>query len=102
MKLEEIEAKLIAACDQAIANGWKIKQRCTVDSVSGHCCALGASFAIGKYDRTQYGLYGLALTEYEMDRDEAGMFIDGFDAGFPSINNPHYEMGRRLRMRYVK
>lgn len=101
MNLEQIEARLVEACEWAVANGWKLKGNGEFgDAESRTCCALGAFNAQvdGQPENLKriYDVLGLDDDQYES-------IGDGFDGTLSRLRTDPdlYAMGTRLRARFL-
>ena len=102
MTLEELEARLIAECDAAIAEGWTVAPG---DYFPGNrkCCALGAVVrdlqGCVRSEITESTITRLSLSEVAIEA-----IADGFDGHPCSCRSDAglYRVGRRLRQRYLE
>lgn len=94
MELQLIEDKIIAACQKAKSNGWKITRGVTIDRISKRCCPL-ATFGINEdrpihlFDEARNQFGWILQTEY---------FIWGFDMYFAAADrhNDIIELGSKI------
>jgi len=93
-QVDEIRQKLIAACDQALAEGLVMEEGITFrqDGESGHCCPLGA---FARQDNIFACSEALGLDNYD-----AELFARGFDDETTSRSYAA-KLGREFRERYL-
>jgi hypothetical protein len=92
-ELTELELAILAACEDAKADGWRIVPHLTVDSLTRQCCpiaALGGPENPYPADeaRRKTGLHPVHVTA----------FVDAFD-GHGNSRSSFAAMGRRFRDR---
>lgn len=95
MDIAEVEAKLVAACERAIAEGWRITPGLTVAMGTKRCCALGAIWVTGKPN-----ISPIPFARSVLGCPVLATFVAGFDGGMQGSGDL-YDLGARLRARYV-
>lgn len=103
MTPEEIEKDLIEACDKAIAMGWKITPGVTHSARTKCCCALGALRAIDPKAYPFQGVAQIGLRRYGLHGSDIAALISAFDDRLTQFTNgPFFQIGLRLREKYIK
>lgn len=106
MNIEEIEKNLIQQCERALAEGWCIIQFESFAPSRKLCCALGANL-IDRKDITPRSmvtkiLYDIVVNKYGMSQQNINDFIDGYDNGYGHMDDPFFQMGKRLKEKFIR
>lgn len=96
--IEEIEQLFVAACDKAIAKGWKIEAGGFVDFCFHTCCPITA--LVGCKPGVSWMDQAMQITGASRKQLEA--FYNAFDEnGFPSHDVDFHTLGQKLRAKYI-
>lgn len=103
--ITEVESKLRTAIAVVMAEGWKLKQRCTFDPTSKCCCPLGALAFVNDIPIADGDESSITPLERYLGVDRLGIFVFGFDALKPSLApgcHPLYLLGVRLAKEFAE
>ena len=98
-KEELVEQKLTKACDEAIAEGWKISQYAFVREDEKACCVIGS---IGRFADNVTPWVSYAATKLDLDYKDIWQIVNGFDGNESVADDHFYAIGARLREKYLK